>query len=229
MTFHIAMVGCDGLVVGSDRRGYYVPIAMDGTPQLGQPVFQPKYFISANKSVICFAAGGPTAIGLGRRLSIDCDGLTKDSTESDSYDAIYQTAISAPGSSSPGALPDEVLVVQANMPGGFWMVLRRPGIAPQPTVLKQQCLCIGDKTVAMFLPRHLWTMKRGVSELGKLALLTLSYAAHEMPSSIGPPFDLMTLDGSGNITWSEHQPVRTDFQAGLEGLFAEKGRQAPEN
>jgi hypothetical protein len=64
-------------------------------------------------------------------------------------------------------------------------------------------------------------MEKSISELKNLAILTLSYAAQEEPSSVGPRFDLMTLDRNSVITWSVEKPIRQKFQDGLERLFLE--------
>jgi len=76
---------------------------------------------------------------------------------------------------------------------------------------------------ALFLKRHLWTNDRPVSELKKLALLTLSYAAEESPASIGPPFDIITLEKANPIIHEEsHDKVtHAGFKQGLARLFGE--------
>jgi hypothetical protein len=179
---------------------------------------QKKYFVSANRSLVCFAAGGPTAVNLARQISIDCDSLGADRLQ----DAIYRSAASAPGSPSPNAIGDEVLVADAGRLDYFWLVLRRPGTIPVPTVLQQQCACTGQKTAALFLPRHLWRPDRPISELKRLALLTLAFAANEEPSFVAAPFDIVMIErNSSGIVEETHDSTHEQFQIGLEGLFAE--------
>jgi hypothetical protein len=68
VTFQIALVDCDGLVIGSDRLGQYAPF-VTGKPQFSQTIRQPKYFIGENQSIVCFAAGSATKLSSGRKLS----------------------------------------------------------------------------------------------------------------------------------------------------------------
>jgi hypothetical protein len=228
VTFQIALVGCDGLVIGSDRRGLYGG-SQAGQPHMLQTVSQEKYFKSENESIICFAAGSTTAINLARQIVAECDPAKLGSaTESQWRDALYRTAAKPLGlaSNTPVYLDDEVLVARKDRSDAFWLVLRKPTNLPLPVVQKYQNLCTGAKTTAIFLPSHLWNQEQTISELKKLALLTLSFAAVEEPSSIGPPFDIMTLDRSGNVTWSVYKPDK-NFQACMAKLLADYEIAAP--
>jgi hypothetical protein len=221
VTFQIALVGSDGLVIGSDRLGKYAPT---WGARLPQSVSQPKYFVSADNSVVCFAAGGLTSIDLALQISVECEQLPEsvDATELDWRKAIDKIASTLPPLQVSSQIPDEILLTRTDVRDAFWLILRGPGSNTKTRVKKiRQCFCTGASTVAQFLPYHLWSNKRPVSELTKLAVLTLSYAAEEEPSSVGPPFDIMTLDATGRITWSEHGPMHEKFQHGLERLFAE--------
>jgi hypothetical protein len=218
LTFQIALVGRDGLVIGSDQLGRYVPISAVGKPQFSQIAFQPKYCVSANQSLVCFAAGSAvTAISLARQICVDCDPALKlkDAGESEWEHAVLQVATVTPSLMSHYQFATQILVARTDIPDAFWLVLIRPDAAPTVSKMKDQFFCTGTSTVAQFLPRHLWTVDRSVSELKKLTLLTLSYAAKEEPSSVGPPFDIMTLDRTGHISWSVHKQPDTNFQDGL--------------
>jgi hypothetical protein len=226
MTFQIAMVGCDGLVIGSDRRAQY---AESGIPRFPQPISQQKFFVSESQSITCFAAGGVTAINLARKITIDCDLPlgTKGASESEWMQNVYAAAATPPDL-PPNSLvsqgEDEILIVRRDVTNAFWLLLRRPRVIPIPTITKvMDRICTGCKTAALFLPAHLWTRDMNTHCLQKLATLTLSYATQEDPSSVGPPFDIMTLDNTGHITWSENEPIHENFQVGLERLFAEYG------
>lgn len=213
VTFQIAMTGSDGLVIASDRLGRYGAGAT-----IPQMFSQKKYFISPGRSLVCFAAGGPTASNLAREISVQCDDLG--SNEAESHSALYRVAASTPGSDRPSS-DDEVIVAQTNALDAVWLVLRRPGTVPFPTVLRQSSVCTGNKTSALFLPRHLWRPERSVTELKKLALLTLSYASKEEPSFVAPPFDLVTMERTNATIREESHSSLTnaEFQNGLESLL----------
>ena len=224
VTFQIALVGCDGLVIGSDRLGRYVPV-IGGLPKLPQIVRQRKYCVSDNGSLICFASGGPMGVNLARRILAECDpeSILKGKTESQWEEAVRQLAAvqQSGGSGSAPPAPDQILIARSDVVDSFWMLLIRADTKVVLIKMEEQFFCAGASTVAQFLPRHLWNNKRSISDLQKLALLTLSYAAQEEPSSVGPPFDIMTLDQTGQISWSVHDPMHEKFQSGLEALFLE--------
>jgi hypothetical protein len=219
VTFQVALVGCDGVVIGSDRLGKYVPVVA-GISQLPQLVLQPKYCVSDDESMACFAAGGNAAINLARQIRADCDPTLKlkDATESGWEEAIRRLAAVPTSWPSSSQIADEILVTRKDVCDAFWIVLRRPGTPSTVLKMQHQCFCTGTSTVAQFLPRHLYTPKRSVPELKKLALLTLTFAAKEEPSSVSAPFDIMTLDRSG-YNWSVHDPINEKFQSGMERLF----------
>jgi hypothetical protein len=89
---------------------------------------------------------------------------------------------------------------------------------------KNQPLCTGTNALAKFLPTHLWQSDLTIPQLKKLALLTLAYAAKENPGSVGPPFDLLTLDNNQTFEWSKYQLKDANldaFQGKMEGAFDE--------
>src|ERR1039458_2495928 len=56
VTFQIALIGCDGLVVGSDRLSVQTVPSETGGPAFGQPTYQTKYCLDDTQSIICFWA-----------------------------------------------------------------------------------------------------------------------------------------------------------------------------
>jgi hypothetical protein len=227
VTFQIVMVGRDGLVVGSDQLGQHMRAGEGGRPQIPQTTYQPKYSIGANRSIVCFAAGGSMAPNVARRIvsELDPESTFKGITGLEWETAIHQVARTEP---IPYLTPvDELLIIRKDVSDAFWMVARRLAGQNVVTVTHPQrhtgCFCTGTNTEALFLPRHLWNANRSVTELKQIALLALSYAAQEQPQSVGPPFDIMVLDKSGHMTWTQHTPNNDSFQAGLERLFAECG------
>ena len=221
MTFHIGLVGRDGLVVGSDRLGR-ISRLVDNKPQPTQLVHQPKHFASPSQSIVCFAAGGSMCQQVAQQIVRECDPARLEVSESDWELQVHKIARTA---MLPYQYPiDELLVVRSDATNAFWWVTRKlagPGVIFASIQKVWEHFCIGDNTLAQFLPRHLWTRDRSRLELERLALLTLSYAAREEPASIGPPFDIMTLAGDGRIQWSVEKPAESDFQKGLEDLFSQ--------
>jgi hypothetical protein len=220
VTFQLGLVGCDGLVIASDRLARYDPLNDPVRKSLVKIVTMSKYFVNRDQSLICFAAGGATAIDLGRQIIEDSNLATlKNPTDQEWESAVNRVG----GATSPTPLSvpaDEILIARRGVFDAFWLVLRRPGSISK-TLKIDSCLCTGQSTVAQFLPRHLWNKDLSVSVLKKLAILTLSYAANEEPSYVGPPFDVMTLEKSGNLTWTVHAPTYAKFQSVLEKSFTE--------
>jgi hypothetical protein len=225
VTFHIGLVGRDGVVVGSDRLGR-ISRVVDNKPQPAQLVHQSKYFASPSQSIVCFAAGGSMCQQVAQQIVRECDPARLEVSESDWEFEMHKIARTA---MLPYQHPiDELLVVRSDTTNAFWWVTRKlagPGVIFASIQKVWEHLCIGDSTVAQFLPRHLWTRNRSTIELERLALLTLSYAAREEPASIGPPFDIMTLAEDGRVRWSVQKPAESDFQKGLEHLFSQSRTQ----
>jgi hypothetical protein len=215
VTFQIAMVGRDGIVVGSDRRQSYTapPNAETGKP-LRKLLLGPKYFISPDTSMVCFAAGAGTHIELARRISTNCVTWTSERE--------WLTSMESTGCVPPlpahDEIPDEVLIVRRDSPKKFWLVLRRHGMLPKAFPELGYAFA-GTCVYAQFLALRLWRPTRSVSDLKKLALLTLAYAAHEESGAVCGPFDLLTLAEDGHMTWSEHDVTHDAFQTELERAF----------
>jgi len=205
VTLHVAMVGSDGLVVGSDSLLRYAPD--DAIPQRFSTS---KHIVSPSESTICFPAGTDSAIALARHIATECDSVSVEQLQQ----RTGQFATAAPTVSLHS---DEVLIVKTSESDAFWLA-RRNVLSSGTLIRVEEFLCTGVKTPATFLAHHLWRKDRTVNELKRLALLTLSYAAQEEPGSIGPPFRLMTLTKRG-IEWSDHEPIDCgDFQRGIETL-----------
>jgi hypothetical protein len=192
--------------------------------QPSQITNQKKYFVSPTQSLVCFAAGGGMARDMALQIIHDCDPVLKlnGASESQWEAAVHRVAVTA---IMPYLQPvDEILIARADVTDAFWLVSRRLVSQQQQLIFASvqkmgQHFCTGDNAVAQFLPRHLWSLDLSVSDLRKLALLTLSYAAQEEPASVGPPFDIMTLDKTGRMFWSEQGPMHAKFQSEIERLF----------
>ena len=219
VTFQIALVGRNGLVVASDRMARYEPTPDDRAKKpLPKPLLMSKYFMNGDQSLICFAAGAATAMDLGRKISEERMLIHKLGAAQSEWESALIGAASIRSIPSAGGLADEIIVVRRDVSDAFWFVLRKSGMPPK-AIKMGAYVCTGASVFAQFLPHHLWSDERSISELKTLALVTLSYAAKEDPSYVGPPFDVMTLDREGNIAWSVHQPTHEHFSEGLRKLF----------
>lgn len=226
VTFQIAMVGKDGLVVGSDQRATYGQL-VDGQLKLPQRRQRKKYFISEDGSVACFGAGGAVAVDIAQRLVRDCNPMNI-ASKLEWEDAMLQLA---GRSKATYGFADQLLVIRRDTINAFWLIERRTigesraiaeghGIVTRSVEEIRNCFCTGSSVVAQFLPTHLWNAERTVAELRKLALVTLSYAATEDPSNVSAPFDIVTLDSRCIFEEKEfRQPMHNTFQAGLENLL----------
>lgn len=206
MTFQVALVGCDGLVIGSDRLGTHAGTTQEGTTAFIQKAEQKKYVVSDTGSLICFAAGGYLAPQLAQQIALKCDFApdAHDQTVLQWQEAVSQLAHDL---SFDYESRDEILIARHDVTDRFWIVRRavkKSLLTGQPTPAAsitdiRNCLCTGDAVAAVFLG-HFWNRKAPIAELQNLAALMLSYAAQES-QSVGPPFDIMCLHRSGEIEW----------------------------
>jgi hypothetical protein len=207
MTFQIGLVGCDGLVVGSDRRVLFRSAHPDlvGQNPAGWQSFPTTKFAKAqDESLVCAFAGGPQSRSIAVAVIAEwpeCLGLSVMEWEH----RVRTTAESILGNS----VGDEILVVRKDDPSRILVVNRNDRVAGIQPV--ETAICTGTATNARFLPMALWK-RTTVSHLRRLALLTLGYAARERPGEVGDGFDLMTLHSSStnssstDITWERFEP-----------------------
>src|SRR5579862_9173626 len=186
VTFQIAMIGCDGLVVGSDRLGRAIPSPSD--PAMARRVEREplprftqmkKFYVNADESVVCFAAGTQVALDAASAISesVKAGGI---GTQWDSTirGAILPLAVNSFGRGG----KEEVIVVRRNTASLFWWVVLEHG--KLRIIEMDGCWCTGTSSVAEFLPRHLWDKRQSTSTLRALAILTLAHAAEEEPSFV---------------------------------------------
>jgi hypothetical protein len=72
VTFQIALVGSDGLVVGSDRRVSHKSFVAEDSPAL-QFGLSDKFYESKHGLVVCFYAGGDTARDAAVAIALKCE------------------------------------------------------------------------------------------------------------------------------------------------------------
>jgi hypothetical protein len=218
VTFQVALIGSDGLVVGSDRLSNRLtrddanenPTIEDGR--------QEKYLKSDDGSLVCFFAGDSTCQNVASSIAMHCSGNSR-------TDLTWTAAVRSRANSVgriPWSIGDQLLVVRRHIPNAVWVVVRHPAGATFVTEYKEQAVCIGNNALAKFLPTHLWNSGLAIPQLKKLALLTLAYAAKENPGSVGPPYDVMSLDKNQKFEWSQHQSgdaIFAEFDAKLRTAF----------
>jgi len=184
MTFQVALIGSDGLIVGSDRKTVYRSpnqyITRGRSLQFNSDT---KFATKEDNSIVCFYAGGPQSSSIANAI------LTKADSSLDEHQWHYsleEIAASVPGNS----VDDEVLVVRKSNPKFVSLLTRYNQIASSCKI--EDKICTGVPLTARFITEHLWE-RRPVAELQSLALLVLASAAVEHPSAVGRGFDLMTL------------------------------------
>jgi hypothetical protein len=209
LTLQVVLVGCDGLVMASDRLfedRRYVPRAFASAPaRLTQRTFGSKILFSDAGDVACGFAGGPQAREIARRIVSDCHpaGLTVIQWEDRIGEAIQ------PIRGSGAHVMDEVFVLRADTPGSAVWVLVQDSL-PSFLVI-EDTLCTGDILAsANFLPGHFRRSDMSISALTKLALLTLAYASKDNPSGVGGGADLLTLNQTAAFSLSRHSEDELD-------------------
>jgi hypothetical protein len=219
MTFQIALIGKDGLVVASDRRSVHALAPSHSQVAFPQTSEEQKFVVSPNQNVVCFFAGGAMSVAVAREIALKCAELPE--SVALWQQAIYQVAMGVP---LPYIYPiDDILIVRKDAPNGVWLIRRsriEQNVVVEVLPQTRTGLCTGASLVAQFLPTHLGGAYRSIAELKVLALLTLSYAAQEEPTYVGAPFDLMTLDRFGNVSWSVHRAIHQTFHEELRQLFS---------
>jgi hypothetical protein len=216
VTFQVALIGSDGLVVASDRKIAHT------TPELEDSVtFEnretDKFY--EDGAVICFYAGHDTAVRAAYAIVRDCQPRPNQS-EFEWLGAVDAAAKSVGVHDS--APSNKLFVIRKDRSNCLWVVYRRSDGALMPRKVIDRA-CIGDNSTARFLVYQLWNRKAKVSELKRLALLTLSYASIESASSVGAPFDVMVMGKDGKPNWSRHKmpkQIHSTFDRGMRELFA---------
>jgi hypothetical protein len=217
VTFQIALAGKDGLVVASDQLATRpVQFEKESTPTI-EYCTQEKFIKSHDDSLICFFSGGPMCQEVASTIAIEC---SRHSLSNLRFESALRRAANKVAFLRNASVGDQIIVVRRKIADAVWLVQRSVGGIIFVTHYRQQYLCTGNSTVARFLPLHLWSNQLLISELKKLALLTLNYAARENPGSIGPPFDVMCLYSNNSICWSQEQADEAGFAAFNESLNA---------
>ena len=190
MTFQIALVGSDGLVVGSDRKMVYRTQERNGAPY-SQPSASDKFTQSADASIVCFFAGGPQAKSIADLIVTECK---PDQHLAAWHNDLRKTAEMLPADSY-GA---EIIVIRAQR-GDIALINKTGQIVGVSPV--DGARCTGVTVKCRFFVEAFWE-KTHVEGLRQLALIALQNAASERSESVGFGFNLMLLK-DGNARWEE--------------------------
>ena len=208
MTFQVALIGSEGIVVGSDQLVNRQSNNENENPTI-EISRQEKFVKSDDDSLICFFSGGPTCRNVASTIALHC---TDTSMPSLRWETAVRTRVNNSQRLPEPRLGDVIIVVQKRITNSIWLV-QRPLEGPTDIYLYKDQICTGNNALAKFLVTHLWNYSLTLPQLKKLALLALSYAAKENPGAIGAPFDLMTLDNNHNIEWSHYESLDTIFSS----------------
>ncbi len=203
MTFQVALIGSDGVIVGSDRKQIHCTPSTPGALGALQPDLITKFSRSKNDEVVCaFAGEGGSRLMADAIVSLpECSMVVTDFE--------WRIAIKKAGESVQERGPkDEVIVVRKDNLQRAYLVASYSVAA---TEIRSHIATGNQGYPARFLLCHFYE-KRPIAELIKLVLLTLHCAAIESEGRIGGGFDLLMLDASG-IRWRQY---REDDSAVLE-------------
>lgn len=191
MTFQVVIVGSDGLIVGSDRKMHTVLPSFRGDRSFTQFDEQTKFFTEEGRAVICACSGGLESQRLARQIVSSSDPNVSDLEWQSHLDSLARE-------SRVIGFHQLIVVRTSHFDHAFWLVMGERGYASR--INTEQC--VGVQSSACFLTGQL-ASKRPIQELKRLALLTMSYAADEFPTSVGEGYDLMTLTDLG-IEWNKY-------------------------
>jgi hypothetical protein len=212
MTFQVALVGTDGLIVASDRKVGYK--TREGSSALWDIQTGQDNKFACSGSVVCFFAGGPQAKTVSTEVLRSCP---PDQNQSD-WEASLQRAADSVLAGSTG---DEVLVVRLRV-GDIFLINRvgkEASVSPVST-----WRCTGVIAKCRFLAQNFWRMAP-VTELRALALMLLHHAASERSEAVGEGFDFMTIH-NGQVEWEhfaakdpEIESLRLAFSNAVESVL----------
>jgi hypothetical protein len=204
MTFQVALVGTDGVLIASDRRSVYFSNESDDDPcASSQPSEVCKIVASGSEDVVCAFAGSPYSSSIAKAIVDSAEFLN---ARTDGAREVVIKSILRQMGKGPHQR-DEIIIARKTDLGRIVVLSRKGFSEPTFTECTTQ-ICMGNNMIpARFIPRHFWR-KRPIAELEPLALLTLSCAAWEEKSMIGGGFDFLfiTADGFRPCHYDEDDP-----------------------
>jgi hypothetical protein len=203
MTFQVALIGSDGVIVGSDRKQLHHTPSTPGVLGALQPDLITKFSRSKNDDVVCAFAGEGSARSMADAI-VSLPECSMKVTDFEWRIAIRKTVESR----QERGRQDEVIVIRKD---DLHRAYLASSYSAAPTEVSSRIATGNQAYPARFLLHHFYE-KRPVAELINLALLTLHCAAIESEGRIGGGFDLMMLNASG-MRWRQY---REDDAAVLE-------------
>jgi hypothetical protein len=192
MTFQVALVGSDGLLVGSDRKCAY----RSQEPERGAFLqFEEGAKYVESEGLVCFFAGGPQAQSI-------ADAVVRRGALHELSVPAWRADLQKTGEMiRANSIGDEVIVVRFSTSNADAALINKKEDAVSVSAIPQH-LCTGVNVYARFLTEEFWS-NRSVDSLRKLALIAMGYAAKERPTEVGCGFDLMVLK-DGKVGWESY-------------------------
>jgi len=214
VTFQVALIGSDGLVVGSDRKALHLT-GVAGENPIFQRTEQVKFKKHKSGSVVCFYAGGSDSA---KQASDISRAIAEEGA--DSWEAAAEKAAGRTHRVMGKDFLNEILILRNDAPDVIWLLKSNPPDAALCEVTTH--FCTGAYSDARFLVSRLWRPGLPVASLKKLALLALAYAAKDNSGNIGGSFDIMTMtsDRELRVEHFELSEVERAFAAFHEKLTA---------
>jgi hypothetical protein len=197
MTFQVALVASDGILIASDRK-IAIRSSDANSPSGLQFMEGNKFAKTKDESVICFFAGGPQSSLIAAEI---IEKAPKEIIDTPPRDTAWMLFLkSAAEGASGNSLGDEVIVVRKNIPDIFLVTRQQKAAGAVPVPSR---LCTGANVTARFLTQHFYRANTPLRSLMPLALSTLHYAEAERPSDIGYGFDVLTVE-KGTTLWQRY-------------------------
>ena len=199
MTFQVALVGDDGMVVASDRKIAYQTRERSGLPWDRQTSPDAKFVRKDDDSIVCFFAGGPQAFSIANAVICQADATT--ASVSEWHSQLLKAAHSVIAKST----GDEVIVVRP-FAGDVVLINRFASDASILPIPDRRCTGVIAK--CRFLTELFWS-KTDVAALRRLALILLHFASIERPESVGDGYDLLIVK-NGKVEWYEKMQLDSE-------------------
>jgi hypothetical protein len=176
VTYQIALVGSDGVLLGSDRRMFNRGPSTDPASLYVQYDAQSKFIDSDH--VVCACSGDQRSARIAREIVAECDPLLSDNA--------WQSALDKKAEMPELRGHAELLIVRKHRADhAVWMVAGPNGYTARIGEKK----CIGANSSAYFLIQKFYK-KSPIRLLRNVALLALEYAHLEFSTSVGDGYEL---------------------------------------
>jgi hypothetical protein len=157
MTFQVALVGNDGIVIGSDRKMASLPDLVGEEEGFTQTSTQSKFVTSDDRQLVCACSGGVTAWDIAKQIRNEYRAYSDETKWEEYLDGICKSKQMSPWR-------DRLLVARADMPTMVvWMK-----IGGRATLMDK--VCSGAYLSASFFVSQFFDPAASVKSLTRLAL-----------------------------------------------------------